>query len=62
MVKERRKKKKKKKKSGKRRGNFNNNKITGREGPPVGAGPKVDAAPGLPGRSPIPVLFRPKGA
>lgn len=23
---------------------------------------KVDAAPGLPGRSPIPVLFRPKGA
>jgi len=40
---------------------------TGREGPPVGAwgrqvGPKVDAAPGLPGRSPIPVLFRPKGA
>ena len=23
---------------------------------------KMDAAPGLPGRSPIPVLFRPKGA
>ena len=23
---------------------------------------KLDAAPGLPGRSPIPVLFRPKGA
>jgi hypothetical protein len=27
-----------------------------------GEGQKVDAAPGLPGRSPIPVLFRPKGA
>ena len=25
-------------------------------------GAKLDAAPGLPGRSPIPVLFRPKGA
>ena len=28
----------------------------------VGESKKVDAAPGLPGRSPIPVLFRPKGA